>query len=132
MRETVGSLRAYFIFVGIIGIITAVLSARLIIALLPMISQLPIITMLVLALSTVVDVVLSIMFVYTGMRLPKLLHTSPKFVLGLIYVLAAWIIISFLLSLLAKISVLAVVYLVVGLLIAWYLRKNVLRLSTLT
>jgi hypothetical protein len=129
MRETVGSLRAYFIVVSILGIVVTALSARLIVALLPLLAQIPRGAVLTLIISTVGDAALSIVLLYTGIRLPVLLRSSPRFVVRVLYVLAAWLIIAFLFSLPSGVSVLGIIHLVVGLLIAWYLWRNVLRLA---
>jgi hypothetical protein len=128
VRETVVSLRAYFIVVSIVEMLASVLSVRLVISSLPIIAQLPLAAMLVLFVSTAINFSLSIMFLYTGVRLPKLLQMSPRFVLGLIYVLTAWVIVSFLFSLRGGPSVVAFVYLIAGLLVAWYLWRSTKRL----
>lgn len=132
MRETVGSLRAYFILVSILGILGTVLSVRLMVALQPVATQIPKAAMLTLVGSTVGDAALSIMLLYTGIRLPTLLQSAPRFVVRLLYVLAAWLILAFLFSLNGGLSILAVVHLIVGLLVTWYLWRNVLRLADLS
>ena len=129
MRETAGSLRAYFIVVGVIGLAAAALSASFFVSLLRYAAAMPPLTTIMLVVTIVVETVLAAAFLYTGVRLPVMLRTSPAFVVRLLWVTAAWTAISFLASLASGFQPLAAVHLVIGLLICWYLLRSVRRLT---
>jgi hypothetical protein len=130
MRETVGSLRAYFIVVGVIGLAAAGLSARFFIALVQFVASMPPYTSITLIVTIVVETVLAIAFLYAGARLPVMLKSSTTFVVRLIYVTAAWTLVSYLSSLAAGFQIWALAHLVIGLLICWYLLRSVRRLAS--
>jgi len=116
MRETVGSLRAYFILSGLGGIFTALRISLL---------NAGIIGVLV----EVITIAFSLAFVYVGFTLSKLLRSSANRVTMLLYASAGWSVCALLLSVLDGPSAIAVFTLVLSLLILWYLLKNVRRLA---
>ena len=116
MRETVGSLRAYFIVLGIFSCVSSLfaLFAR------------PV------GLGTafsLAGVGLAAAYLYLGMRLKALLVTSPRQVVMIVLVGGAFTVFALIISLfLGSISGMAQGAL--GLLITWYLYNNVRRLSS--
>jgi len=116
MRETVGSLRAYFILSGLAGIFSAL-----------RINLLNASTMG--AIVEVVTIGFSLAFVYVGLALSKLLRRSAGRITTLLYVSAGWTVFAFLLSIFAGPTALGLSTLILSLLILWYLLKNVRRLA---
>jgi hypothetical protein len=124
MRETVRSLRLYFILSGLaelwlqsmvlISNLRSTISAATIAA----------------AVFGIVGLSFSLAFLYVGAFLPALLRTSSDRIVMLLYASAGWLVVSsapvFFLS---TDRVWAVVGLVLGLLIIWYLLRNVRRLT---
>lgn len=118
MRETVRSLRAYFIFSGLAGVFFGVSALRA--------------NLLGTAIGAIIGFIsigFSLVFVYVGFTLPKLLRVSANRIVMLLYASTAWTVFFFLLSLLGGPSVFGLVALVLTLLILWYLLKNVRRLA---
>lgn len=118
MRETVRSLRAYFIFSGLAGVFFGVSALRA--------------NLLGTAIGAIIGFIsigFSLTFVYVGVTLPKLLRVSANRIVMLLYASTAWTVFFFLLSLLGGPSVFGLVALVLTLLILWYLLKNVRRLA---
>lgn len=105
VRETVRSLRAYFMFSGPAGVVFAfrvvLLGAGIFLAVVALIS-----------------VGFSLAFAYFGFTLPKLLRGSAGRIGTLLYASAGWSVFCFLLSLLGGPSA-----------FGWYLLKNVRRLA---
>jgi len=116
MRETVRSLRAYFLFSGLAGVVFAVRVARLGAGIFVVIVAL-------------ISVGFSLAFVNFGFTLPKLLRNSVGRIGTLLYTSAGWTVLCFLLSLLGGPSAFGLVSLILTLLILWYLLKNVRRLA---
>jgi hypothetical protein len=116
MRETVGSLRAYFILSGLAGIFSAI----------GLIYLNGGIVGVVIALVTIG---FSLAFLYVGFALAKLLRSSSSRITTLLYSSAGWSVFAFLLSILGGLSAGALVTLVLSLLIVWYLLRNVRRLA---
>jgi small-conductance mechanosensitive channel len=116
MRETVGSLRAYFILSGVAGILSALRMNLLS-------------TGIIGAIVEVITIALSLAFVYVGFVLSRLLRSSASHIATLLYVSAGWSVFAFLLSILGGPSTIALVTLILSLLIVWYLLKNVRRLA---
>jgi hypothetical protein len=120
MRETVRSLRAYFILSGLASLFLTGSVLRVS-------SQRPI------TIATVVEVIsvgFSLAFLYVGFALAGLLRSSAGRILALLYASTGWTLFVFLLSLLQGVAPVALVTLILSLLILWYLLKNVRRLST--
>lgn len=118
MRETVRSLRAYFIFSGLAGVFFGVSALRA--------------NLLGTAIGAIIGFIsigFSLTFVYVGFTLAKLLRVSANRIVMLLYASTAWTVFFFLLSLLGGPSVFGLVALVLTLLILWYLLKNVRRLA---
>ena len=123
MRETVRSLRLYFILSGLaelwlqsgvlVGILRSTISAATIAA----------------AVFGIVGVSFSLAYLYVGAFLPALLRTSSHRVVMLLYISAGWLVVSSVLGFLSTDRVWVVVGLVLGLLIIWYLLRNVRRLT---
>ena len=118
MRETVRSLRAYFIFSGLAGVLFGVSALR--------------VNLLGTAIGAIIGLIsigFSLAFVYVGFTLPKLLRVSANRIVALLYVSTGWTVFFFLLSLFGGLSVFGLASLIVTLLILWYLLKNVRRLA---
>ena len=118
MKETVGSLKAYFIFISIIGFISDI-------RLISIASQNNLIVWIICS----IGILFSVAYLYIGITLRKLLVESPQLINNMIYASMVYLVINFLLSLLAGFQANAIMQLVLGLLITWYLLKNVKRLS---
>ncbi len=119
MRETVRSLRAYFI---LSGLATLVSYARA----LWVNFQGPV------AIPTIIGVIgvgFSAAFLYVGINLPRLLRSSASRVATLLYVSTGWVVFVFLVGLREELAPIAVVTLLLSLLILWYLLKNIRRLA---
>lgn len=116
MRETVGSLRAYFILTGLAGAFAALRMNLLNAGILG-------------AVVEVITIAFSLAFVYVGFTLSKLLRSSASRVATLLYASAGWSVFAFLLSVLGGPSAIALFTLILSLLIVWYLLKNVRRLA---
>jgi len=117
MRETVRTLRLYFIVSSLLAmpghILILVLSQG---------------NLLLMGLA-LIGLGFIGMFFYIGAVLPRLLADSPQRVTRVIYAGMAFLVISFLLNLAGGVQARAVVFLILGLLICWYLLRNVKRLS---
>ncbi len=119
MRETVRSLRAYFI---LSGLATLVSYARA----LWVNFQGPV------AIPTIIGVIgvgFSAAFLYVGINFPRLLRSSASRVATLLYVSTGWVVFVFLVGLREELAPIAVVTLLLSLLILWYLLKNIRRLA---
>jgi hypothetical protein len=116
MRETVGSLRAYFILSGLAGAFFALRIGLLGAGIFGLIME-------------IISIGFSLVFVYVGFSLAKMLRDSASRIVTLLYVSAGWTVLFFLLSLLGGPSVFGLVSLILSLLILWYLLKNVRRLA---
>ena len=119
MRETVRSLRAYFILSGLATLFSygRALWVNF---------QGPF------TLTTVVGVIgigFSLAFLYVGFSLPQLLRSSAGQIVTLLYVSTGWVVFVFLVGLLESLAPVAVITLLLSLLILWYLLKNVRRLA---
>src|SRR5262249_16151317 len=115
MRETVRSLRAFFV-------VSALLSAGVNIrGLLAGANGIG-------AISAVIGLGFAAAFLYAGIRLPHLLRTAPGQLTGLLIVAAAFLLISFAYDLVAGYGG-GWLFLIVGLLIVWYRLVKVRRLA---
>jgi hypothetical protein len=119
MRETVRSLRAYFILSGLATLFSY--SRALLVNFQGSISVVMVIG--------VIGIGFSLAFLYVGFALPRLLTSAVRQVVLLLYVSTGWVIFVFLIGLLTGIAIFAVITLVLSLLILWYLLKNVRRLA---
>jgi hypothetical protein len=117
MKESVGSLKAYFIVVSVLGMIgsLATLGASPINPL-----------FLVIGL---IELGFSVAYLYIGITLRKLLVKSPKLLNNILLTSMAYQVITFLLSLLNGFQIGLVIRLAIALLLLWYLLTNVKRLS---
>lgn len=122
MRETVRSLRAYFILSGLAGAFSAVSALRV------SLLGAGIIGVIV----GLISLGFSLAFVYVGFTLQKLLSASASRIVTLLYASAGWTVFFFGLSLLGGSSAFGLVTLIFTLLIVWYLLKNVRRLAAET
>ncbi|OLB22087.1 MAG: hypothetical protein AUH15_07480 [Acidobacteriales bacterium 13_2_20CM_55_8] len=123
MKETVRSLRAYFILSGIASLWFGFLG--LAVNLQTAISP----ATILMASIGIVGVGFSLAFVYVGVFLPGLLRSSSHRIVILLYASTVWAVLTFLLSLLNSVQPGAIVVIVISLLILWYLLRNVRRLS---
>lgn len=117
MRETVGSMRAYFILSGFLGILQSLFQI--------MASEGNVVFIAISA----IQFGLALGFVYVGITLRKLLSQAPQHVRLLLIVAGGWSILLFVIGLLSTIDVSGVVVLAISLLIIWYLLHNVNRLT---
>jgi hypothetical protein len=117
MRETVGSLRAYFILVGAVGAVRSIAA----------ITGGP--NAAVVKVGAGVDLALALAFLAAGFALPKLLRDSPGLVKGLIYATAVMQVVIAVALFAATRDPVVLVAPAIVLLIAWYLLVNVNRLS---
>lgn len=123
MRETVRSLRIYFILSGLASLWFGVQS---------LVSdfQAGISPVMILVISTgVASAVLALGFLYVGLFLEKLLQHSSNRIIVLLYASIGLAVLSSTLSFLGGGGVTAIVVLAVTLLILWYLLRNVRRLA---
>ncbi len=119
MRETVGSLRAYFILVGIIGVARGIIVIG---------NESNPVDMKV---SAGIDLALAAAFLIVGVLLKKLLRDSPGLVKGLLYAAAALQVAVAVVLLALHVNPVSLVAPAIALLIFWYLLVNVNRLSRL-
>jgi hypothetical protein len=117
MRETVRSLKAYFIVLAVLGFIGSIST-------LPFWSLSPL--FLIVGL---IGLAFALAYLYIGISLRKLLAESPKTINNVILASMAYQVLNFLLSLLKGVQVSSIVQLAIGLLITWYLLSSVKRLS---
>jgi hypothetical protein len=120
MRETVRSLRAYFILSGLATLFSYGLA-------LWVNFQGPFMFATVLG---IIGIGFSLAFLYVGFSLTGLLTSSVGRIVTLLYLSTGWVVFVFLLGLLeGSLAPVAVFTLVLSLLILWYLLKNVRRLA---
>ena len=125
MRETVGSMRAYFILAAVLSGVMNLLVFRS--ACLAFSSGW--VTALVIMALASVGLLLSVALFWAAIRLRKYLADSPGFVSGIVILIAAFTVIIFLLSLLGGLERWAVIRTAAAILIALYLLTNIKRLS---
>jgi hypothetical protein len=125
VRETVGSLRAYFIVGGLfltsISVVELMRYASYAGA-----AKTPMLVIAVFA--DIFDAILGITFFVTGVWLPVLLRKAPQQVIILLYTTLGVNIMFFALSIPFGINLVQIIYFAVGLLVVWYLLRNVRRL----
>ncbi|MCT7956015.1 hypothetical protein [Laspinema palackyanum] len=121
MKETVGSLRAYFGLVGLLSVLSTLAELSLYLSFQP--------GNLFGILLTLIGLGLSCLFLYFSFYLKKLLIKSPQFVSRVILVSAGFQIISVVFSLVGDNGVASIVKPGIGVLICWYLLANINRLS---
>jgi hypothetical protein len=123
MRETVRSLRIYFILSGLVSLWFGI--QNLVSDFQAGISP----VMMLLIATGVASVILALGFLYVGLFLDKLLQHSSNRIVVLLYASIGLAILSSTLSFLGGGGVSAIVILAVTLLILWYLLRNVRRLA---
>ncbi|AFY80495.1 hypothetical protein [Oscillatoria acuminata] len=121
MKETVGSLRAYFGLIGVLSVLSTLGELYFYLSFQP--------GNLFGILLTLIGLGLSCLFLYFSFDLKKLLIKSPEFVSRVILVSAGFQIISLVFSLLWDNGVASIVKPGIGILICWYLLANINRLS---
>jgi hypothetical protein len=119
MRETIRSLRLYFILSGLAGALVSGFALRVSLQ-----SSATIETAL-----RAISIALSLAFLYVGFNLAGLLRTSPGRVTAILYVTAGWSAFDFLIRLVRTGIPFGLITLLLVLLIVWYLLKNVQRLA---
>jgi hypothetical protein len=117
MKETVGSLKAYFIVVAVFGLIGSIGTITA--------SQINPLFLIV----GLIGFAFSLAYLYMGVMLRKLLVESPGIIKNVILVSMIYQLINFLLSLLAGFQIVSIINLAIGLLITWYLLNSAERLS---
>jgi len=123
MKETVRSLRLYFILSGLASLWFG--SVGIAVDLRAGISPA---TTLATAIG-MVGVGLALAFLYLGVFLSGLLRNSSHRIVTLLYVSAGWVVLTSLLSFLNGLQGGTIAFLLISLLILWYLLKNVRRLA---
>lgn len=119
MRETVRSLRAYFILSGLLSLVYSATALR---ATLQNPSAIP-------AILDLITVAIALAFIYVGFALPGLLRGSVERVVTLLYASTGWSVFVFLLTLMQGFNPVAFGFLILTVLILWYLLRNVRRLA---
>ena len=119
MRETVRSLRAYFILSGVVSLVSSTSALRVSLMGPATIAAIP----------AAISVVFSVTFLYVGLSLAGLLRTSVGQIITLLYASTGWSVLIFLLSLLQGLDPVRLGVLILALLILWYLLVNVRRLA---
>ena len=123
MRETVRSLRAYFILSGLASLFLSGSALRLSIQ-----RSDPIATVIL-----VVTLGFSVAFLCVGVLLARLLKSSAGRIVTLLYASAGWTLFGFLFAVVLKgfsqVELTSVITPIVTLLIVWYLLRNVQRLA---
>lgn len=123
MRETVRSLRIYFMLSGLASLWVGFQS-------LVSVFRAPVSPATIVAIaSAIASATLAVGFIYVGLFLGRLLQHSSNLIVMLLYLSMGLAILSSLLSFLAGAGVTAIVVLAVTLLILWYLLRNVRRLA---
>ena len=122
MRETVRSLRLYFILSGLASLWFGL--AGLVANLRTGMSPATILAIII----GIASAALAIGFVYVGLFLGRLLQSSSSSIVTLLYLSAGLAILTSLLSLLSGGGMGAIAILAITLLILWYLLRNVRRL----
>ena len=117
MKESVGSLKAYFIVVSVLGVMGSLTT----------LGASPV-TPLFLVIG-LIELGFSVAYLYIGITLRKLLVKSPKLLNNILLASMAYQVITFLLNLLNGLQIGLVIRLAIGLLLLWYLLTNVKRLS---
>jgi hypothetical protein len=117
MRETVGSLRAYFILVGVLGAGLRILSLT------------DDSNGIMVKVAAGIDIALGLAFLACGVFLTRLLRDSPGLIKGVLYVSAAVQVVSAAIVFAVIRLPLALILPTITLLIIWYLLANVNRLS---
>jgi hypothetical protein len=123
MKETVRSLRAYFILSGLASLFIGLpdFAVHLRAGISPA-------TILAAAVG-IVGIGLDLAFLYVGFCLPGLLQSSSHRIVMLLYVATGWAVLTSLLGLLNGMKPGIVAFLGISLLILWYLLRNVRRLA---
>jgi hypothetical protein len=119
MKESVGSLKAYFIVVSVLGIISSLATLGT-----SQINPLFLVFFLI-------ELGFSLTYLYIGITLRKLLVKSPKLLNNIIIASMAYKVITFLLISFSinSLQIALVIQLAISLLLFWYLLINVKRLS---
>jgi hypothetical protein len=123
MKETVRSLRIYFILSGLASLWFGFLGLAV-----DLRAGISPATILATAIG-IVGVGLALAFLYVGASLSGLLRNSSHRIVILLYVSAAWAVLTSLLSLMNGLQAGTIAVLAISLLILWYLLRNVRRLA---
>jgi hypothetical protein len=119
MRETVRSLRLYFILSGLAGALISGSALRIYLQR----------NAAAEAAMRAMSVVLSLAFIYVGFRLSTLLRTSPGRVVAVLYASGGWTVAVFLVGFFRAGRPVGLIGLLLVMLIVSYLLKNVQRLA---
>jgi len=117
MKESVASMRAYFAFVGIVGLVNGVLNIMA-----P--AQDLVVTIL-----TSGSLALGIGYLYSSIKFPEYLETSTIVVRTLLYISGGWCALNILVAIAMGLYGVALVVPIVAIIIVWYLFLNVRRLE---
>jgi len=116
MRETVGSMQAYFTLTGILGAFSYGVQLAS--------SRDPIT-----AVFSLVGLGLALSYLYLGVRFRKLIISAPSQILTLLKLGGAYLVLVFLLLLASRVGIAGSPGVGAGLLITWYLYANARRLA---
>ena len=119
MKESVTSLRVYFI---LIALLSGFVNGNMLLAG----SQ----GNIVIIIFSIIGLGFAVAYFYIGIALRKLITQSPNIIRGVILTSMGFLLLSFLLSLLGGVQDIMVAQLIIGILITWYLLNNVTRLSS--
>ena len=123
MKETVRSMRLYFILSGLaslwLGTVGIAVDLR---------AGISLATTVATAIG-IAGIGMALAFLYVGVFLSRLLRDSSHRIVTLLYVSAGWAVLTSLLSFLNGLQARTVAFLAVTLLILWYLLRNVRRLA---
>lgn len=116
MKETKKSLKFYFIIVGFLGLynITSVSVIK---------------TNIILGILCIMSVILSVVFLYLGVRLNTLIISSSKLIINFLYVMIVYIIlVTIFLAIFVAVQTIAIASSAINALILIYLIKNIKRI----
>ena len=117
MKETVGSLKVYFIVVSVLGIAGSLAALGA--------SQ----ANLLFLVTGLVGLAFSVAYLYIGITFRKLLVESPKMIENMLLASMAYQVITFLFGLFNGFQTGLIIRLAIAILILWYLLANIRRLT---
>jgi len=117
MKETIKSLRVYFIIVGIAQIYNIIKD----------IGALK--SNIILGIIGIISLIFGLFYFYFGIKLKSLISESPKLIINFLIVQIVFSVLSSLLLFFVSSQPYVLIFLLIGLLVNWYLISNVKRLA---
>lgn len=116
MKETSTSLRYYFIFIGILGLLN--------------LSSIDIIkTDLISGILVILSIIFGLIFLYIGIKFSKLIATSSKNIIKILYISTGYYVLVLLISIYRNQgTTIATISVIIGILILVYLVRNIKRI----